>query len=268
MVPRALARELHRMDPAAPAYLERLSRWTRAQSESVEGLFLSPILEEAQDHTVSVVTALMRAYALDGAHLDYIRYPSAEFDYSAAALDAFRSSQAPLLAVADRDRIDQIARTDPAAWPLARPDAWTEFRRDRLTALVRRLRASVKAERPEAIFSSAVVPDPVEARDRNLQDWTAWTRDGVLDVVCPMAYGVAPAAFSAQVAAATASAHGRPVWIGIGAWRLPVAQTAAHVTHARRAGAAGVLLFSYDSLAAAGSPKGSYLAQLRATVIK
>lgn len=267
MVPRALAPELHRMDPDAPAYVERLSRWTRAQNESVEGLFLSPILEEAQDYTVSVVTALMRAYALDGVHLDYIRYPSAEFDYSASALDAFRSYQAPQIAPAERNRLDQIARTDPTVWALALPGAWAEFRRDRLTALVRRLRASVKAERPGAIFSSAVVPDPVEARDRNLQDWTAWTKDGVLDVVCPMAYAVAPAAFSAQVEAATAAAHGRPVWIGIGAWRLPVVQTAAHVTHARRAGAAGVLLFSYDSLAAAGTPKGSYLAQLRATVI-
>ena len=49
MVPRALAADLHRLDPAAPAYVERLARWTRGQSESVEGLYLSPITDEAQD---------------------------------------------------------------------------------------------------------------------------------------------------------------------------------------------------------------------------
>jgi hypothetical protein len=69
------------------------------------------------------------------------------------------------------------------------------------------------------------------------------------------------------VTKAIAAGHGRPVWVGIGAWRLAVDQTAAHLTTAHRAGAKGLLLFSYDSLASAGSPKGSYLTRLRPTLL-
>ena len=38
------------------------------------------------------------------------------------------------------------------------------------------------------------------------------------------------------------------MWAGIGAYRLTPAQTIDHIAAARRNGAAGVVLFSYDSL--------------------
>ena len=33
---------------------------------------------------------LVRRYPLDGLHLDFIRYPSPDYDYSVAALEGFR----------------------------------------------------------------------------------------------------------------------------------------------------------------------------------
>ena len=39
------------------------------------------------------------------------------------------------------------------------------------------------------------------------------------------------------------------MWAGIGAYRLSAAQVGDYVQTARRVGAAGVILFSYDSLA-------------------
>jgi uncharacterized lipoprotein YddW (UPF0748 family) len=267
MVPRALAAPLANIDPRTPPYLAQLVRWYASERESVEGLFLSPIPEGAQDYTASVVADLMRSYALDGVHLDYIRYPAGEFDYSAAALQAFRASHEALVAPAERERLDRAARTDPTVWTRTFPVAWTSFRTQRLTALVQRIRRIVKAERPTAILSSAVIPDPALARARYLQDWSSWAEAGMLDVVCPMAYATSVDAFADQVAAATAGAHGRPVWMGIGAWRLPVGQTATHLTAARRAGSAGVLLFSYDSLLTAGTRRGAYFTQLRSALV-
>ncbi|HUR22034.1 MAG TPA: family 10 glycosylhydrolase [Vicinamibacterales bacterium] len=267
MVPRALATELHRIDPATPEYVDRLSRWTRGQSESVEGLFLSPITDEAQDYTVSVIQSLARSYALDGVHLDYTRYPSADFDYSVLALRAFRSARLQAVRQEDKTRLDKESQTDPLAWTRAYPDAWTAFRIDRLTTLVHRIRETVKAARPGAILSSAVLADPNDARDAHLQNWEAWANAALLDVVCPMAYATEPAAFADQVTRSIAAGHGRPVWIGIGAWRLPVEQTAAHLATAGRAGVDGVLLFSYDSLVTRDSPKGTYFARLRSTLL-
>jgi len=267
MVPRALAGTLGRLDPTTAGYVGQLARWTRGEAASVEGLYLSPIPEGAQDYTIAVIAELMRSYPLDGLHLDYVRYPSADFDYSRAALQAFRAAQAAVTPVAERARLDHLSKTDPTAWPRMYPAAWDTFRRGRLTTLVTRIREVVTLERPGALVSSAVVPDPEEARTVKFQDWTAWAEAGLLDVVCPMAYATSVDAFAAQVTVATAASHGRPVWAGIGAWRLPVGRAADHLAAARRAGAAGIVLFSYDSLLTAASPRGVYFTRLRPSLV-
>jgi hypothetical protein len=51
------------------------------------------------------------------------------------------------------------------------------------------------------------------------------------------------------------------VWAGIGAYRLSPAQTIESIRIARRRGAAGIVLFSYDSLVAS-SPDRDPLAQI------
>ena len=267
MVPRALAPELNRLSTATPGYIDRLARWTRGQNDTVEGLYLSPITDEAQAHTVAVVRSLVASYEIDGLHLDYSRYPTADFDYSAATLKAFRSAQLTMTRPEEQARVDRELQTDPFAWTRAYPDAWLDFRVDRLTTLVRRIRDAVKRARPGATLSSAVKPDPAEARDEHMQDWERWAASNLLDVFCPMASASETPAFSDQLAKAIAAGHDHPVWVGIGAWRLPVEQTAARLTMVHRAGAAGVLLFSYDSLVGAGSPSGSYFARLRSTLL-
>lgn len=267
MVPRQLAPALSKIDPRTPAFLTQLSRWTRAESDSVEGMYLSPIPEASQSYTVSVVRDLLQRYAIDGLHLDYIRYPTADFDYSAAALEAFRLHNLPLVPADERDRLDGMRRSDPLIWTRAFPEGWDAFRRDRLTALVERIRATVRELRPTALISAAVVPGAADARARKLQDWSEWARLDLLDVICPMAYATDVSEFARQVDDAQASAHGVPVWAGIGAWRLPVARTAAHVREARRSAADGILLFSYDSLLTSTAPRGTYFMRLRPTIV-
>ena len=63
-----------------------------------------------------------------------------------------------------------------------------------------------------------------------------------------MAYTPESARFAEQIAAARDVNGGRSVWAGIGAYRLTPAQTIENIETARRLGAAGVVLFSYDSL--------------------
>ena len=117
-----------------------------------------------------------------------------------------------------------------------------------MTALMARLRAAVKSERPEAIVSVAAAPDQRDALSRKLQDWGAWLNDGLVDALCPMAYTQEPARFAEQIAGARQVAGERPVWAGIGAYRLSPAQTIENIQTARKLGAAGIVLFSYDSL--------------------
>ena len=248
MVPRDIAQDLAASEINSPGYLGKLARWTRAQSMEVEGLYASPVLPAAAEYTESVVRDLATRYALDGVHFDYARYPNERFDYSRAAIKAFRTEVRPSLAEMTRRALDAQEAVDLFAYPDALPDQWREFRVARMTALVVRLSAAVKEVRPAALVSVAAAPDRVEARSRKMQDWGAWLSNGVIDALCPMAYTQEPARFAEQIAAAKDAAGTRLVWAGIGAYRLSPAQTLENIRTARRLGAGGVILFSYDSL--------------------
>jgi uncharacterized lipoprotein YddW (UPF0748 family) len=246
MVPQALSREMALIAPTSRLYVDKLARWIRSQMTEVEGLYLSPIPEAAADYTVEVVADMVSRYEVDGVHLDYMRYPNDEFDCSREALSLFGTYLAGKLPETS------TAGTRRSANPLTSlelyPERWREFRRARLTALLARLRQAVKIQRPQAVVSVAVVPDAEDAAARRLQDWRGWLERGLVDVVCPMAYATDSASFTAQVASARQVAGDRPVWAGIGAYRLSSSQTIENIQIARRLGASGIVLFSYDSL--------------------
>jgi uncharacterized lipoprotein YddW (UPF0748 family) len=249
MVPRALAEEVSTVDPRSPVYVGRLARYARSQSAEVEGLYLSPVSPESVAYTTSVV-----------------RDPTSDFDYSRDTLAAFRASVIGDLGVADQRRYDARAGAGEAlVYTQAFPERWRGFRASRLTALLTSLRAGVKAVKPAALVSVAVVPDPREAATRRLQDWRGWLDTGLVDVICPMAYTTDAAAFAAQIAAAKQIAGSHPLWAGIGAYRLSADQIVENAQAARRLGVGGIILFSYDSLADSAHGPG-YVSQVgRAT---
>lgn len=260
MVPRDLVRDLAGIEPDSPAYVGKLARWTRGQSAEVEGLYSSPLLPDAAAHTEAVVRDITRRYDLDGVHFDYARYPSDRFDYSRAAIAEFRAHMRPRLNETARRGLDAQEADDPLAYPDGLPAEWRAFRVARMTALIRRLRTAVKAARPEAMVTAATAPDMREAAERRLQDWRHWLESGLIDAVCPMAYTLEPARFAEQIAAARDVAGSSAVWAGIGAYRLSPAQTIENIQTARRLGAAGVILFSYDSLTNRRQSAPDYLA--------
>ena len=260
MVPRAIAQDLATVDPTNPAYVGKLARWTRGQSELIEGLYASPIDPDAAQHTIAVVADVATRYDVDGIHLDYARYPNDQFDYSRYAIAEFTTAVRPSLAPGVRAAADIAAADDLFAYPDRFPDAWKAFRQDRLTDMVSGIRAAVRAARPSAMLTTAVVPDPTEASDVRLQNWRAWLQSGTIDAVCPMAYAQEPARFAEQIASARGGAGDGVVWAGIGAYRLTPAQTIENIQAARRMGAAGFVLFSYDSLTGPTPPAPDYLA--------
>jgi uncharacterized lipoprotein YddW (UPF0748 family) len=248
MLPRDLSPSLGRISPRQPQYLSRLAAWTRQRNDRVEGLFVSPIPAGAAHYFESLVTEIAGRYPIDGLHLDYVRYPGPQFDYSAASLDAFRAWLDPSLPEADRRRLAARRARDPLVYADTFPTRWAEYRRARLADLVARVRLAVKGRRPDAWVSAAVIPDADEAIRDRLQDWPAWARRGLLDAVCPMAYTPSLPRYAQQIADVNRATGGRPVWAGVGAWRLTADQIVRHIGAARTAGAQGVVLFSYDSL--------------------
>lgn len=261
MVPRELAAQAGRSKPRDAEYVNALARWTRANTARVEGLYVSPIPRDARVYAASLARDLTRRYALDGLHLDYVRYPHDGFDYSAAALAEFRADVAADIPAGELAALDARAKAAPTLFADRYPERWEQFRRARVTALVAGMSAAAREERPGIVISAAVVPDPVAARGVKLQDWPEWAARGLVDALCPMAYAEERPAYSAQIDAVHKAAGAVPVWAGIGAYRLTAAETASRIREAREAGSAGVLLFSYDSVTS-GAGGARYLSDV------
>lgn len=141
-------------------------------------VFLDPGVPGVIDHTAKVVAELVSRYDLDGVHFDRIRYPSQEWGYNAAAVARFR-------------RIAHRLRR-----PKPEDSAWSQFRREQVSAMLRRLYIVAKSRRPTVKVSAATVAfDDCESDFRQsrsfsdvFQDWQSWVREGWLDLNCLMVY--------------------------------------------------------------------------------
>jgi uncharacterized lipoprotein YddW (UPF0748 family) len=232
MVPRSVARAALR---ASPRERFRLIASTRGEGD-VEGYYLSPSVPGVGEYLDRVVRELVHGYAVDGIHLDFMRYPGPDYDHSRPALEGFRRL---------RERRDLLEA------PGREAEAWSTYRRDVLTGLADRLSRAARAERPGILVSAAVVPDEAEAVHHKFQSWPAWAERGLLDAICPMAYTPDDRIFRRQIEMARDRLGGRqPVWAGVGAYRLPLEATIDRIRAARASGAAGVVVFSHESFAA------------------
>lgn len=229
MVPREAARTVRRTPPHR---LLALLDGQRGEPD-IEGLYLSPALPGVRRHLAEVVRELVHGYPLDGLHLDFIRYPGPQYDYSPAALAAYRA---------------RGGRKDPVLGP-GGEEAWTGSLRSSLTGLVAELTRAARHEQPRIVLSAAVVPEEARAVEHKFQDWPRWVERGLLDAVCPMIYAPEREVFVAQLERLRARVP-RPalLWPGIGAYRLGFEETAERVAIARGAGAGGVAVFSHESL--------------------
>ncbi|MEJ2540118.1 MAG: family 10 glycosylhydrolase [Gemmatimonadota bacterium] len=249
-VPRPLAEELWGVDPADPAYAIALHRWAEENRVRVEGVFADPGHPGARQRLVSVVRDLLVRYHLDGIHLDYLRYPSPEFDYSRGSLERFRefaSAQIPVGLAASLDA--RVRQGDVTVWARENPGLWDAFRESRVTSLVRAVRRVVDDVAPDALLSVAVFADPVDAERGRFQDWRGWLASGTVDAVAPMAYTPDDARFSDLIRLATEADEGqggRRVWAGVGVYQTSLEGAVRKVRLARASGAGGVVFFSYD----------------------
>lgn len=240
MQPRRAARRALTADPRGLPWLAKETR----DPDDVEGQYLSPSAPGVPAHLEAAVRELMRRYSVDGFHLDFIRYPSRDYDYSRHALEGFARTL--------------VAPGDLVTAPDRNAAAWDEYRRSVLTRLAVRLSAAAREERPGVVVSAAVVPDEATAISHKFQDWPDWGVRRVVDALCPMAYSADSRVFRRQVEQARERLGDRsPVWAGVGAYRLDTGGIVEKLRIAREAGASGAVLFSHESL------RGQDLARLR-----
>lgn len=205
--------------------------WIAVDQNGKKGQFLCPSCLEARDHTLAVVSDLAKRYDLAGIHLDYIRMDDPAYCRCDRCMKAFRAT------LGLKSGGKELATTYT--------EAFAKWRKERITALVKDIRAGL---REGQMLTAAVWADQLRAVDQKMQDWPRWCREGLLDAVVPMNYTQDRPEFARLSAAAVRSAGETPVWMGIGAWRLPEADVKAMIAEARRLNLAGFSLFSYGGI--------------------
>ena len=234
-------------------------------------VFICPGNPEARAHLVDICRDLAKRYDVDGIQLDYIRYANPDLCYCDGCLDRFAET---LNGKVPAERIAALRTKARTALPAAYPSSWRQFRRNQVTSLVQEIRTAVKAEKPAALLSAAVIAwgtypgdfQRSEAYNLVAQDWYGWIRQGLVDAVCPMTYQPSSAGFSGWVNAIHRSHPDFPVWYGIGAYLCTAESAVNRVQTVRKAGGKGWVLFSYTSVTKQGT-NDAYLRTLKARVI-
>jgi uncharacterized lipoprotein YddW (UPF0748 family) len=266
MVPRAMAKELYPIDPKSPEYLNRLVEFTRANRTELEGLYASPAHPEVKENLIKIWLDVAERYSVDGLHFDYVRYPNANFDYSRAALDRFRSEMEKSLPVENRTSLAAEPDLDPLLHSVNLPAQFAQFQRQQVSELVESIYKGVKAIKPNAVISAAVFANDEDASRSKFQDWRQWMRLGWLDVACPMSYTPDTDSFRRQVNNAVKLSSGKQIWAGIGGYKQTADGAIEKIRIARELGAQGFALFSYDSSIKASpdfNPQADYLERVR-----
>jgi uncharacterized lipoprotein YddW (UPF0748 family) len=181
MVPRSLAPELLALDVRSPEYVGRIARWTRANG--IDGVYLSPLPDDAASFVTSMVTGILKRYPVDGVQLEAARYPRDDFDYGRRAIETFRQDVRRTITAVERAQVDSDETIDPFAYPNAFPDAWRRFRQTQLTRLIAQVRTAVTGTQPGLPIVAAVSGAADEDLRSHLQDWAAWMEQRLVDAV-------------------------------------------------------------------------------------
>jgi len=220
-------------------------RWFRMGTPAV---WLDPAAPGVARRLAETFAEVLRVYPeFDGLHFDYIRY--------ADALGTAPPDQPPLgfgFGAHARKRFQaETGLPAPFGKTQRNAEAFAQWRRDQVTALVARAAARARAVRPGVQISAAVIGDRQRAYQVDLQDWLSWLDAGHLDFAVPLLYTRDDARFHKGLAELAALADGRrEIWVGLGSW-LFAERPAAAVAQMQDATALprlGTSLFSWDSL--------------------
>jgi len=179
----------NRHGPQSTGRSDWLSRDDAGNVRMASGYFTDPGHPDYVEHFTHLVRELVRNYPVDGVHFDFVRYSETAGDlergygagYNPTSVERFNRFHS---------RTGQPDRGDPA---------WKDWRRQQVTQLVRRVRVALLEDKPQVLLSAALIPwgdGPADEAawtrstpyNRVFQDWHAWRKEGLLDMIVPMNY--------------------------------------------------------------------------------
>jgi uncharacterized lipoprotein YddW (UPF0748 family) len=188
---------------------------------STHYLWASPGHPAVADHIVGVCRDIVEHYAVDGLHLDNVRYAGPQYSHDPASLS----------------RYAEVSSTV----------AYTDWQRAQVTGLVSRLYTD--ALTGGVRLSAAVWPYYDLGYNDYFQDSLGWMGGGAIDAIAPMLYAGAVlddnGAYEEEVAAFVGGSAGRQVWAGITGDYESFDEIDDRIQISRWNGAAGQAIFRY-----------------------
>ena len=142
-------------------------------------MMLDPSNPDAKAFLLEFYEYLLTNYDIDCLQLDYIRYigPGAKYDwgYHTCAAETFKAKYGFY------PTYDQSAPW----W-----NDWCQIRCDCVTDFVRSVRALIDEKAPGVLLSADVYSDLSTTKTSVYQDSARWVKEGLLDILHPMTYGV------------------------------------------------------------------------------
>ena len=215
--------------------------WLLQDAQGNDQQWLDPTHPEVRKRLLDTVRELATGYALDGIHLDFIRFPG------------LPQSLGPRV----RARYE-AERGKAANWPAciteangAKREDFLRWRAGKMTDAVQEIRAWLRLNRPRLELSAAVYGKYPACVDSVGQDWLSWLRTGLLDSALPMNYTEDPAKLADWLGTQTADPRlAAKIISGIGVTaaesRLGPLQVLDQIQAARRAKCRGFALFDLD----------------------
>lgn len=136
----------------------------------------------AADWTFRVYLDVVRHYDVDGIHFDFVRYGGERWGYNPVSIQRYNER-----------------RGLSGGFPFFKSAKFKQWRRDQVTALVRKTYLYAMTVNPKVLVSAATItwgngPETDEAWTRSAaysrvyQDWRGWMEEGILDWNLPMCY--------------------------------------------------------------------------------
>ncbi len=230
----------HNLSGAPREFVEQLRKEGRLQvfisGESQP--WLCPSHPKNYRLEVDSMLEVAKMYDVDGLHFDYIRYPGSHSCFCDGCLERFQADTELKIENWPKDCHSGVHKA-----------AYTQWRCDQISRLVRTVHEEAKQLRPSLQISAAVFGHYPSCRESVAQDWPEWIKAGWLDFVCPMDYTNSDPGFRGLVENQLELIGGRiPMYPGIGCTasnsRLSADRVAGQILHARRLGAAGFTIFN------------------------
>jgi uncharacterized lipoprotein YddW (UPF0748 family) len=171
---------------------EGRDRWLNKRVDGIENIganvYVDPGHPDARDYIVSAIQSIVSEYDVDGINLDYVRYP--DFNSSTSHSDWGYNDVSVARFQALTGRTDVPAADDPE---------WSDWRRDQVTALVRKIYLGMWEVDPQARLSMDGITygfgpqssggwENTRTYAEVLQDWKGWLEEGIMDTVVAMNY--------------------------------------------------------------------------------